>query len=157
MVLSRNRSFFLWPGFMIFFEIFGGFTNIFGLKLETLGGFIKNSKIKNIETHLVPRLGPRTRAEREARSGGRSGGPRAQPRHQIGFNFLFSHFMNTTQGFQVFIQNIREYHQKFQNKLWNPGQKIKKIRAVYIEIRLWWFFGQKYSFPHQFFNFWHYY
>ena len=78
-----------------------------------------NAELKNIETHLVLRLGPRTGAEagaeREAQSGGRSGGPSAQPRHQYGFQFFdFLHFMNTTQGFQVFMQNMREYHQKFQ-------------------------------------------
>ena len=28
---------------------------------------------------------------------------------------------------------------------WNPGQKIKKICAVYVEIPFWWIFCQKYS------------
>ena len=59
--------------------------------------------------------------------------------------------MNTTQGFQVFIQNIREYHQKFQNKLWNPGQKLKKwavdIQALVI------FFDKNTAFSANFSNF----
>ena len=47
--------------------------------------------------------------------------------------------------FKFYGQNIREYHQKLQKKSWNPGHKIKKICAVYIEILLWWYFGQEYS------------
>ena len=58
----------------------------------------------------------------------RPSGPAGRPKS---FNFFFTEF--------------HEYHQKGPNNTWNPGHKIKKICAVYIEILLWWYFGQKYS------------
>ena len=84
--------FVLCPGYIQFFEILVVY-EYFCLKTLNLGWFHELRKSKNIETHLVHRLGPRTGAvagaEREVRSGGRSGGPRAQPRHQMGFNLFY--------------------------------------------------------------------
>ena len=63
------------------------------------------------------------------------------------FNFFFLAFHEYHLWFSNFVaKNIREYHQKWPNNQWNPGHKIKKICAVSIEILLWWYFGQKYSF-----------
>ena len=80
----------------------------FAGKIETLGGFMKHDKKINWNLSGAA-LGPRVGAEAGAEVRGPSLGT------NMGFNiFDFPHFMNTTQGFQVFMQNMREYHQKFQ-------------------------------------------
>ena len=49
--------------FINFLVIFGGIHEYFARKLENLGWYSWNAKNqKNIETHLVPRLGPRDSA-----------------------------------------------------------------------------------------------
>ena len=84
------------------------------------------------------RLGPRAGAE-----------ARGPSRPTEKFQFFFSEFHEYHLWFSNFVaKNIREYHQKWPNNQWNPGHKIKKICAVSIEILLWWYFGQKYSFVH---------
>ena len=150
-VLKSNRSFFFVTWFHSFFGNFWWFHEYFCMKTWNLGWFHEKRKSKNIETHLVPRLGPQASAPasapREARGGGRSWGLRAQSRHQMGFNIflIFRFSWIPPKVFKFSCKNIREYHQKFPKNEWNPGLKIKKIRAVYIEIPLWWYFGQKYS------------
>ena len=57
--------------------------------------------------------------------------------------FWFSSFMNTTKGFQAFhVKIVVNTIKNFQKSQWNPGHKIKKICAVFIEIPHWWFFAK---------------
>ena len=57
--------------------------------------------------------------------------------------FLFSSFMNTTKGFQVFhVEIVVNTIKNFQTSQWNPGHKIKKICAVYNEMTYCWFFAK---------------
>ena len=146
-VLKRNRS--VCNLVTSIFWSFWWFHEYFCPKTWNLGWFHEMRKSKNIETHLVPRLGPRALAQasapREARGGGRSWGPRAQSRHQMGFN-VFLIFRISWIPPKVFKFSCKIFVNTTKNE-WNPGHKIKKIRAVYIEIPLWWYFGQKYSQP----------
>ena len=65
-----------------------------------------------------------------ARSGGRSWGLRAQSRHQMGFNiFWFSLFMNTTQGFQVFMQKYSWIPLKITKKWMKSRSQNKKNKS----------------------------
>ena len=58
-----------------------------------------------------------------------------------GFNFLIFGSHEYHPRFSSFsCQNIGEYHKNFQTTQWNPGHKIKKICAVFIETQHWWFF-----------------
>ena len=90
-------------------------------------------------------------------------GPNQEP-NTSGFNFLIFEFREyhlrqepNTLDFNFLILVPHEYHLRFssfhvkifvntiQNFLttqWNPGQKIKKICAVFIEIPHWWFFAK---------------
>ena len=90
-------------------------------------------------------------------------GPNQEP-NTSGFNFLIFEFREyhlrqepNTLDFNFLILVSHEYHLRFssfhvkifvntiQNFLttqWNPGQKIKKICAVFIEIPHWWFFAK---------------
>ena len=75
--------------------------------------------------------------------------PRTQSRHQMGFNiFWFFAFHEYHPRFSSFLAKKSWIPSKFSKNQWNTGQKIKKIRAVYVEILLWWYFGQKYSHFH---------
>ena len=57
------------------------------------------------------------------------------------FNFRVT--WNTTQGFQVFhVKILVNTIKNFQTTQWNPGHKIKKICAVFIEITHWRFFDK---------------
>ena len=53
-----------------------------------MGGFMKWENQKNVETHLVPGLGPRAGAEAKAQREAQSGGPRTQSKHQMGLNIF---------------------------------------------------------------------
>ena len=146
MVLSRNRTFF----FLVWFHIKKKMVVSRIFLHENLKPWVVSwsAKIKNIETHLVPRLGPRTGAEVRGPSLGTN----------MGFNFLiFRTSWIPPKVFKFLCKICVNTTKNFKNNLWNPDQKIKKIRAVYIEIRLWWYFGQKYSVPNAFFDYWHYY
>ena len=134
-------SFFLWPGFNEFFESSWWFHDDFGQKSWNQSGFMK-CKIKINWNHLATRLGSRAGVEREALRSG----PRAQPVARKVSIYFFTEFHEYHLWFSNFVaKNFREYHPKWPNNTWNPGHKIKKICAVYIEILLWWYFGQEYS------------
>ena len=90
-------------------------------------------------------------------------GPNQEP-NTSGFNFLIFEFREyhvrqepNTWGFNFLILVSHEYHLRFSSfhvkifvntrpnfltTQWNPGHKIKKICAVFIEIPHWWFFAK---------------
>ena len=79
--------------------------------------------------------------EPEGRSGGQSGARSAEPRPELrpepsqapnGFQFfLIFAFHEYHPRFQVFTQNVREYHHKLPKYWWNPGHKIKNKSGLY--------------------------
>ena len=73
-------------------------------------------------------------------------GPRASASARRSFNFFFRVSWIAPKVFNFCCQNIREYPWNDQKNQWNPGRKIKKICVVYIEILLWWYFAQEYSY-----------
>ena len=144
-IKEKPLFFVLCPGYIQFFEILVVY-EYFCLKTLNLGRFHELRKSKNIETHLVHRPGSRMRAEVQGPSLGTN----------MGFNFLIFRiswippkvfkcvckiFVNTTK----IIKKSMKY------------SSIKKIWAFYIEIQLWWYFGQKYNILHIFFDYWIYY
>ena len=132
--------------------------------LEGFGGFMKWENEINWN-HLVPRLGPYKFAGRSEEAKGR----RRPPANFHGpslcircFQFIsvshlmnttkglqvstfFSTFMNTTNGFQVFLPKYSWILPKISKKLMNTRSQKNKICAVYVEILFWWYLGQEYS------------
>ena len=120
------------------------FTKLENKKIETTG--VKSGWGRPARTHSAPALGPN------------------QEPNTSGFNFLIFEFREyhlrqepNTLDFNFLILVSHEYHLRFssfhvkifvntiQNFLttqWNPGHKIKKICAVFIEIPHWWFFAK---------------
>ena len=132
MVLNRNHAFFFCDLVSLIFLMVSVVSRIFlAGKIETLGGFMKPDK--KINWNLS----------------GAALGPRAQRGAWEVSIFFLSGFMNTTQGFQFILPKYPWIPLKPSKNQWNPGHKIKKICVVYIEIPLWWYFGQKYSFNYQ--------
>ena len=132
-----------------FFCNFWWFHDFFASKLETLGGIHEMRKIilENIwYLDWVRGLERRQEWSAPALRSGLRFSPRTQSRHQMGFNiFWFFAFHEYHPRFSSFLAKKSWIPSKITKNQWNSGQKIKKIRAVYVEILLWWYFGQKYS------------
>ena len=122
-IIGNHAFFFLWPGFIDFFDGFRGFTDIFGSKNWNLGWFHE------------------TRQKNKLKLLGHPAGPR-----EVSIFFCLVSWIPTKVFNFLLPKNIREYPWNHQKNQWNPGHKIKKICVVYHEILLWWYFGQEYSY-----------
>ena len=139
-VLKRNRSFFLWPGFNNFFDIFGGVTSIFGKKTWNICGFMKvDKKVSwNLEGfwwfHEM-------RKWNKLKPPGTKSGPvkicrgssSATTKNPPGFNLFFYRLSWNHKWFQVFLTKIFVKPPKISKILMKPGHK-KKMRGFYLKL-----------------------